>query len=393
MKKLIAIGILVGAVTSQARGGAGDEVSRFIRGDANCDLLRDISDPIYALNFLFRSGPSPCCLAVLDTNADGGGDISDAITDLNFLFVGIGSIPQPFPDCGSVQGADCPLHPCNAAPPVAIDWVTIGDPGNSPDDTGYGAVAETYRIAKFEVTNAQWAAFLNTVDPEGTNELKLFVNKMDTDPIGGIEQTPPSASGAKYVVKEGRGDRPVVYVSWMSVVRFCNWLHNGQGGPGSTENGAYERIGGGTITGVGAIMIERTSTANFFLPTKNEWYKAAYFQPDNGSYSDYGTQSNTEPTAQAPPGDANSANLELVVNDVTDVGAYSNALSAYGTFDQCGNVWEWREGTPEILRRPVQIGGWPDSAETCASTEDRFIVFDADDAGFNFLGFRPAARP
>jgi hypothetical protein len=45
---------------------------------------------------------------------------------------------------------------------VTIDWVTVGDPANAADPaisascpTGgcYGAVADTYRIGKYEVTN------------------------------------------------------------------------------------------------------------------------------------------------------------------------------------------------------------------------------------------------
>ncbi len=46
---------------------------------------------------------------------------------------------------------------------VVIDTVPVGDPGNV-DDThggGYGGVAETYNIGKYEVTNSQYAEFLN----------------------------------------------------------------------------------------------------------------------------------------------------------------------------------------------------------------------------------------
>jgi hypothetical protein len=49
----------------------------------------------------------------------------------------------------------------STASAVTIDWVTVGNPGNAADDTGYGAVAGTYQIGKYEVTNAQYAEFLN----------------------------------------------------------------------------------------------------------------------------------------------------------------------------------------------------------------------------------------
>ena len=44
---------------------------------------------------------------------------------------------------------------------VDIEWVTVGDPGNPADTTYWGAVAGTYRIGTYEVTNAQYAEFLN----------------------------------------------------------------------------------------------------------------------------------------------------------------------------------------------------------------------------------------
>jgi hypothetical protein len=49
---------------------------------------------------------------------------------------------------------------------VTIDWVTVGDPGNACDIQSqgcFGAVAYTYQIGKYEVTNAQYAEFLNAV--------------------------------------------------------------------------------------------------------------------------------------------------------------------------------------------------------------------------------------
>jgi len=54
------------------------------------------------------------------------------------------------------------LLPGGAA--VSIEYATIGDAGNDADTTtGYGAVPYEYRIGKYEVTNAQYAGFLNAV--------------------------------------------------------------------------------------------------------------------------------------------------------------------------------------------------------------------------------------
>ena len=46
----------------------------------------------------------------------------------------------------------------------------------------------------------------------------------------------------------GYANRPVDYVSFWDAARFTNWLHNGQGLGGDTENGAYT-LGGYTLYG------------------------------------------------------------------------------------------------------------------------------------------------
>ncbi len=392
MKKLLTLGLFVGAVT-QAQTAVAEEASQFIRGDANCDAVRDISDPIYSLNYQFGSRSAPCCQEVIDTNGDGQGDISDAIFDLNFQFVSGTPPPAPHPTCGSIEGVECAGHPCNL-PGAFIDWVTVGSPGNPPDSDGFGSVTEAYRIAKFEVTNAQWTKFLNTVDPAGDNALQLFDVNMEADPKGGIALVSANDDGAKFVAKEDRSDKPVVYIDWFSAVRFCNWLHNDEGGPGSTEDGAYETIGGDPITGVtDALQIQRTADARFFVPTKNEWLKAAYYEPNTQTYFALAVQVNGDvgPFPEAPPGGDRSVNTDFAVGDMTDVGSYASAPSPHGTFDQCGNVSEWIEhGFSSDSQEPLVLGShWRFAAVFCwrfGHDEWRAADFRGD-----HVGFRPAA--
>lgn len=61
---------------------------------------------------------------------------------------------------------------------VTIDWVTVGDPGNAADTTGYGAVAEGFRIMTYEWTNSQYVEFLNAVDPDGLDPQDIYSNNM-----------------------------------------------------------------------------------------------------------------------------------------------------------------------------------------------------------------------
>ncbi|MCH8840835.1 MAG: SUMF1/EgtB/PvdO family nonheme iron enzyme [Planctomycetes bacterium] len=115
-----------------------------------------------------------------------------------------------------------------------VEFVTVGDPGN-PHDTSHftsgthGGVPYSYRIGKFEVTNQQYVQFLNSVDPSGLNELRLFDSRMSSELVGGIVLDDSRPLKEKFSEKLGRAKQPVVYVTWFDALRFTNWLNNGQG--------------------------------------------------------------------------------------------------------------------------------------------------------------------
>ena len=223
---------------------------------------------------------------------------------------------------------------------VDFPWVTVGDPGNPPDPvTGFGGVNYIYEISACDVTNAQYAAFLNAVDPGGANTLRLWNNAMTAEPEGGIDFNRFGSAGSMYAVKAGFEKKPVAYEAFFSALRFANWLNNGQGNA-STETGAYTLMGGTPIP-FNSITVTRNPGAKVFLTSENEWYKAAYYQ-GNGTYTLYATGSAT-PAASAPTTAPNSANYNNAVGGYTDVGAYTGSPSHYGTFDQAGNIWNWNE--------------------------------------------------
>ena len=90
---------------------------------------------------------------------------------------------------------------------------------------------------------------------------------------------------------------PIFNISWGDAARFCNWLQNGQPtgaeGPGTTETGAYTLNGATDNTSLMAVT--RNTGATYFIPSENEWYKAAYYKggSTNAGYWTYPTQSNT----------------------------------------------------------------------------------------------------
>jgi sulfatase modifying factor 1 len=258
---------------------------------------------------------------------------------------------------------------------VTIDWATVGNPGNANDTTGYGAVNYDFRIGKYEVTIQQYTDFLNAVDPNGTNPYGLYNASIGTNRhVRGILYSSGAASGQKYS-PIGSGDRPITYASWFDAARFANWMQNGQGS-GSTETGAYT-LGGATD----GEAVAKNPGAMFYIPTENEWYKAAYYSPalnsGAGGYYSYATQSNSAP-GNIVGGGVNQANYFTGAgysvtqssyapnqNYLAAVGAFTSSASYYGTFDQSGNVSEWNDVTGAVtasLARGLRGGDWYSSA-------------------------------
>ena len=79
----------------------------FLRGNCNNDGTTNIADGIWILNFLYQSGPAATCTAACDFNDDGMMDMSDAIGVISWRLMDGPPPSAPFPDCGTVAGADC----------------------------------------------------------------------------------------------------------------------------------------------------------------------------------------------------------------------------------------------------------------------------------------------
>jgi formylglycine-generating enzyme required for sulfatase activity len=154
----------------------------------------------------------------------------------------------------------------------------------------------------------------------------------------------------EYTVATNRANRPVNYVSFFDAMRFTNWLENGQPtgpqGPGTTDAGVYTIVDG--------VSEARASDATYFLPSEDEWYKAAYHMNDGvtGHYWDYPTQSSSIPSNDLiNPDSGNNANFYVFHGGytigspywTTEVSEFELSKSGYDTFDQGGNVWEWNE--------------------------------------------------
>jgi formylglycine-generating enzyme len=283
----------------------------------------------------------------------------------------------------------------DAARAVTIETVPVGNAGNLGeqsrlsygDTTYYGGVNYTYKIGKYEVTAGQYCAFLNAV--AGVDTYGLFNAEMWSSVYGcKIERFVGSGTAGdpyRYRVADDWANRPVNYVSWGDAARFANWLHHGQPigtqNLSTTEDGAYYL--NGRTQNRDLLYIPREADWQWALPTEDEWYKAAYHKNDGatGNYFDYPTGSDTAPGRDvADPLPGNNADYYVAGDPAakftiggpyyrTIVGEFENSASAYGTYDQGGNVdewdeslvWEW-DGTPYISARGIRGGSFGSGA-------------------------------
>jgi formylglycine-generating enzyme required for sulfatase activity len=256
--------------------------------------------------------------------------------------------------------------PALRAAPIDYRMVTVGDAGNAPDRTGYGAVDYVYRIGKYEFTMAEYTAFLNAVDPEGTNPNGIYHESMGGgQPRSGIFYRPRNAHGARYEVETNWDAKPINLVSWFDAARVANWLHAGGLSYGTTAAGAAATDGGaytlnGATTGVAPA---RNPGARYWIPTENEWYKAAYYKGGGlaAGYWRYATRSDSTPVAVnatadgtgttggvSPVTSGNFANYAFGATwyethgNLTTVGT-NGGPSPSGAVDMSGNIDEWND--------------------------------------------------
>jgi formylglycine-generating enzyme required for sulfatase activity len=225
---------------------------------------------------------------------------------------------------------------------IDIDFATIGNAGNSADSTGFGAVDYGYKIGKYEVTAHQY-------------------------------QTAAAAGGFR--TGSGSGYMPVAYVSWFDAARFCNYLTTGN------KNIGVYNISGGSIEIMDHQLAGSTYGVAYFLPSENEWYKAAYYKPDGSGYSSFANGTNVAPIAGI------ETNYNAGYGKYWAVG--SGAMEQNGTFDMMGNRFEWTEGLDIEGRRIIRGGTCMSSASYLMSS----MRLSTSPSNQSEIGFRIASVP
>ena len=251
-----------------------------------------------------------------------------------------------------------------------IDFVNIGNAGNTADTTTYGAAPYEYRASIHEISQ---------------------------DDI-----TKATASGMSNVTAGAwTGSQPAANIDWYEAAAFVNFLNTNSAKTAAYDltfsNGSWSMAlwSSEQAWTAGGTNLYRNKDAFYFLPSENEWYKTAYYNPAGSNYFLYPTASSSIPTAVGSGTNAGTAVYNAVPSEPAIVDS-AGGLSPYGTMGQGGNVWEWNESAFDGANssasgaRAVRGGAWV-GPEFYLRSSSRF---DYDPSGEgNDIGFRVASVP
>ena len=293
------------------------------------------------------------------------------------------------------------------------NFVLVGDINNPADrianSTGksieVGKVSEPFAIAKYDVTASEYQEFLEAVEPSDAHG--LYHPEMHSDPAVASLTCIAAEDGIHYGVISGRENFPITYVAWPDAIRYCNWYQHGKPtrnkvNSDTTETGAYTISSDDT----GNTTYTLQTNALYFLPSQDQWHKAAYYRHDIKTYWTYPTRCSMTPGNSLRRGRANEVNYRTgdlwnsyckkTAPYLTDVGTFRDSPGPYGTFDMGGNVNQWT-GDFDKNDDALALGGsWKSqySYYNINDLENRSPGQLRDPSqGYNDIGFRLAGSP
>ena len=200
----------------------------------------------------------------------------------------------------------------------------------------------------------------------------------------GIEKAPDYSSMKKYYM--GRGNKPVINVSWYDAIAYCNWVSEQEGLAKAYDND------GNLLDKNGRQTTDITQVEGYRLPTEAEWEYAA--RGGHKSKEDYQyAGSNTIYLLAWYWG--NTQHKTQMVGQ--------KAPNELGLYDMSGNVEEWcydwygsytsaTKTNPIVLDRSsdrvvIRGGYWSDDDEDCRVADRRYF---RPDKRTHSIGFRIA---
>jgi formylglycine-generating enzyme required for sulfatase activity len=255
-----------------------------------------------------------------------------------------------------------------------IDFVNVGNAGNAndvgPNGGPYGGVAYNFRVGTFEISQDAIAR--------------------------------ATASGMTHVTAGAwTGSQPAANMTWYEAAGVVNWMNTSTGRQAAYQlnetNTAMTLWSSAQAWQTGGENLYRHKDAFYFLPSENEWYKAAYHQNDGvtANYWNYATGSNGIPTSVASGTGAGTAVFNSVAGSPALV-TNNGGLSAYGAMGMSGNVYEWNESASTAPNdsssedRAIRGGNWVDTEVNLRSSA-RVNINPSYENGD--IGFRVASVP
>ena len=291
---LLAVLLLTGlcgchSAQEQARVAAAGEASvcpcqAGMRGDLNGSGTPDITDAVGILRIIVGLDPAN---ALADCDCDGATGITDAIALLRCL-VGLAGWPiacagEPFDEMVGGDGQ-------------TLVWVPGGSfmMGVDQEDEEtwlHRVTLDGFWIGQCEVTNDQYAAFLNAAQPANVAPWMLIGAAFcNVELVGGVYQS-----------NAGRGQHPAVAVSWYGAEAYCDYY-------------------------------------GYVLPTEAQWEYAA--AGPNANVYPWGAEWDAQKCC--------NADNQGPFGDTFPVGSFPAGASWVCAYDMAGNVWEscadWYDG-------------------------------------------------
>jgi len=207
----------------------------------------------------------------------------------------------------------------------SLDFASIS--GATNPASGYGIVNNNYRIGISDISNDQWAKFKAnlgyavTGSPWYAYDQSLFFTAANV---------------------------PVNCVSWYQAAQFVNWLNTSTGHAAAYNFTGTQGTSNYTFTtwspaqAANGTNLYRNKDAVYYLPTEDEWVKAAYW---NGTtLQTFATSGNTAPTQGNGSGTGwNFYSNGYATSPYGPWPASSGSPELHGTYNMTGNVWQWLE--------------------------------------------------